>query len=244
MLPLILSGLAICVSLGTAVLSSNLAERLSSSDHYAAERVKSDTAKLLSSLKSMADKLALQSQGSAVEFARERTQISEFVNSETSIAYRAWIRGKAGEDWEVWRNFFLHLAALSDPNPSSDPTIYATMDVWHSLQSLTDADLEAIREHNADLVIAIASDPVDSHVIHSALYRMWQEMKDRQDAAPRLFECLRDGGVSDPDLDLHLALGGDVSDVERALEDGADLGVGLLELLDRYELELGKLGCT
>lgn len=254
-MPLALSGLAICVSLVTGLYSFGLAERLASSDHRAAEQVKSDTARLLASLKSIADKLALASQGDSVEFSQERETMSEFINSPTSFAYRAWIRGKYRAvtreereekdlwDWKTWGNFFLHLSDLSSPR--STPTNYATMEVLNSLQTLTDKDLQDIRAYNVKLIRAIASDPVDGHILHAALYERWKKQKDRERAAPRLLECLRDGGVEDPNIDMFIAVHqGDVPAARAAKGDGAVLNMGVLELLDRHGKKLRELGCT
>lgn len=245
MIPLVLSGLAICVAVATAIFSSDVAERLSSSDHHAAEQVKSDTAKLIASLKSIADKLALESQGLTVEFSEEQNTLSEFINSATGFAYRAWIRDQQDDPRypETWKNFFLYMAELS--NPHSNPSIYATIDVLHSLQELTDTNLETIHEYNTKLVEAIASMPVDGHHVHGALYLIWKEQKDQDRTALEQLKCLREHGVTDPNIDMHVALDqDDVTLLKKALENGADLSVRKLETLSLYEGELRKFGCT
>lgn len=88
----VLSGIAICVSIAAIFYSASVAKQISSSDHRAVEQVKSSTARLYSSLMSISEKWALK-RTTKLEYdiSLEQEVISDFVNSESALAYRAWI---------------------------------------------------------------------------------------------------------------------------------------------------------
>ena len=135
------------------------------------------------------------------------------------------------------------MAELSDPQ--SNPSINATFGVLHSLQELTDINLETIHKYNTKLVEAIASTLVDGHPAHGALYLIWKEQKDQDRTALEQLKCLREHGVTDPNIDMHVAVDqNDSTLLKKALENGADRMLGRLETLSLYRSELRKFGCT
>ena len=137
----VLSGIAICVSLVAVLYSADVAKRISSSDHHAAEQVKSNTARLFSSLMSIAEKAALESleEGDQYDILREQESLMDFVNSESAAAYRAWI-----EEDGKWKNFFLDLAILSGATHLSEVSYGTIAELLSLLESLDSEDIEEV----------------------------------------------------------------------------------------------------
>ncbi|NOZ10357.1 MAG: hypothetical protein GXP09_04875 [Gammaproteobacteria bacterium] len=114
---------AILISLASVIYTSSLSEKISSSDYKAKEQVKTDTAKLLSSLRSIMHKGALSSTTKdTIDISHEKNSIGEFLTSQTGLAYYSWVNeksteaGKVGKSGESWRLFFLYLAELANAN--------------------------------------------------------------------------------------------------------------------------------
>lgn len=238
MVPLALSGIAILVSLATAIWSSYVTEWTSSGDYLAAEQVKSDTAALHSSLKSILDKWVLRAgQDATVAFSREQEAIAEFSVSATAFAYRTWI---CEEQKTSWNFFFNYLALLS--NSSSTPEWSYAIDVLLLLESLSDQDIEAILEPNTNLVKSIADERTVCDPLHKVLIDRWRA---QDEETPRLLQCLFDHGINDPDLDFLVgSTRGDLPLVGEALESGADRGMTTDEVMARYRDDLRSFGCT
>ena len=161
-----LSSIAICVSAVAVFYSAEVSKRISSSDHRAAEQVKSDTARLYSSVYSIAEKWAFDVTGerNRYDISREREVLLDFVNSESAIAYRAWIGQYGARRNEKWRVFFASLGYLSQPQ-ISDIGCESIQDVLTLLASLTAHDIERITQYNSDLAKVTSSDLAKENVI-------------------------------------------------------------------------------
>jgi len=143
---------AITISIGTAIYSSIISKETSSSDYAATQNIKFDTARLLSSLRSIMHKGALFSVSkdpSSVDIDPERKVIQSFLNSPTGFDYYAWVDKKSrnaenqGKKGEPWRIFFLYLAELSNSkNPYSAARRAAEVELL--FDDITENDLQEI----------------------------------------------------------------------------------------------------
>ncbi len=245
-----LASLALAISVVAALYAAQVSREVSSSDYASSELVKLETAKLLASLRSIATKGTQAWSGEDVDLTYERQSINEFINSPTAFAYYAWVGLKSDQASkcvsEEWRLLFQHLSEMSY---SKDPQQY----VWLAVKvealfdSLGEGDLKIIVEFNSDLIngIANAKQGRAGAPILDGLHGMQQERKAQEDedhklAMPRL-ACLKDLGVVDPDVDLHLSmLKQDINGIKVALKRGAKVNSSIPEVLVRYEAQLAN----
>ncbi len=248
-----LSAIAICVSIVAVYYSAEVAKQISSSDHYAVEQVKSNTARLYVSLMSIAEKWALDSQGDRYQFdvSGERKVLSDFVSSESAIAYRAWIDENDAELDSKWRIFFPMLAHLSGPELLEMPFHYI-VDILVLLESLTPTDVDNIVEYNSDLVEVVSSGLTKNNTIIQAMINIRKGVAKGDDPTTEneetrrlveLFTWLKESGVNDPNINLWLGiLNADIGLIEQARRNGAVLDVLPFEVIDQYRDRLEKAG--
>ena len=248
---LILSIIAILISLSSALYTGFLSEKLSSSDYKAKEQVKADTARLLSSLRSMMHKGALSSTTKdEIDISYEKNAISEFLTSQTGLAYYAWVDEKSseadakGRTGELWRVFFLYLAELSNASHPYSAARRAA-DVEILFDQLTEEDISKISEFNSDLIKAIANNSKnrDGNVVVNAFFSSQKEVEEERSSEnlSKKLRYLKSIGIDDPNIDLFLAvMGGDdnVDAAKAALEAGADVNMTDGALLEKYKKEL------
>lgn len=250
---LFLSIIAIVISLYSAVYAGFLSEKLSSSDYKAEEKVKTDTAKLLSALRSMMHKGALSSQTKdKIDISHEKKAISEFTISQTGLAYYSWVDEKSseanaeGRTGESWRLFFLYLAELSNASHPYSAAKRAA-DVEILFDQLTDEDFSRISEFNSDLIAAIANNSKnrDGNIIIRAFFNIQKELQ-KENSSDKLsakLRYLKSIGIDDPNIDLFLVImskGDDdnVNAAKAALEAGANVHMTDKALLEKYKKEL------
>ena len=246
---LVISVSAVIISIATALYSGFLSKRISSSDYKATEEVKSDTARLLSALRSLMHKGALLSSTSKhIDISPEKTVISEFLNSQTGFAYYSWVDEKSskaeaeGRKGESWRVFFLYLVEISN----SDNAYWAARraaDVELLFDQLTENDITKIAEFNSDLIKAIAKNSKnrEGNVVIKALVESQRE-RSKENSSEK-FEAklnyLKSLGIEDPNIEMFLAtISGDVSVLDAALKAGADPSITDRALLTKYADEL------
>ena len=244
---LFISILAIIISIGTALYSGIQSEKHASSDHQAREQVKSDTADLLSTLRSLMHKGAFSTTTKeVVDIGPEKEAISKFMNSQTGLAYHALINEKsnqaedAGKKWESWRLFFLYLAELANSD-SAYAAAGRAAGVELMFDDLTESDIADIADFNADLIKAISKNSENRE--GNGLIKVWVEIHKKQQKEDQRFAAklnyLKSTGIEDPNIDLFLAvIDGDVSRAEKALKAGADVHTTDTTLLQKYEEEL------
>ena len=246
-----ISCIAICVSVIAVVAAFYgvaVAKRLSSSDHRAAEQVKSDMVRLNAAIMSIAENWAFDSQGERKSYdaSKEREVLADFTNSESAIALRAWIRDNGAKIHRGWRTFFPDLAYLSMLKLSEiNPKVIAG--VIYLLESLERQDVEAITQYNADLVTVMTSGLPNDNAIALALLEMRKDDEERsykkQRKAIKQLTWLRADGVDDPNVDRHLAQLTENSQLfEEAVARGAVRDVPLPDLIRQYQDRLKRAG--
>lgn len=244
----VLAIIAICVSIVAVAYSASVSKRIASSDHQAAEKVKADIAKLYASITSIAEKQSVQdvlSEGDDLYDIRwEQKVVSDFVNSESAIAYRAWIRDVGGQLNGEWRTFFsFHLRELSH-GPLSRISSDRTDDALSLLASLRRRDIEDMVRYSSNLVETMSSDVAAHNVLIEARRAKRGQAKAAEErGALESLLLLRERGVTDPNVEMFIgALTEDAQLVRRALSEGADPSVRLSAVFKKYSDELGGLG--
>ena len=245
----ILAMIALVISVGTAVYATQVSKHVSSSDYMSSERVKSETARLLATLRSMATKgfyAAVFKEEADLTY--ERQSINEFINSTSAFAYYAWVRLKSDETAEgtpeKWRLLFPHLSLLTR---SDDPQSYVRLavEVERMFNSLGQDDLKVIVGLNSNFIEGIAKSKVGRDPLLEAIHHILQVEEVQRGADPKLairqLTFLKhERGIDDPDLDLALALlQQDAQGLVEALgPGGADMSGSITGVLKRYEHEL------
>ena len=248
---LFISKIAIIISLVTVIYTGFLSEKISSSDYKAKEQVKTDTAKLLSSLRSFMHKGALSSTTKeTIDISHEKNAIGEFLTSQTGLAYYSWVNEKSaeadkeGKSGEPWRLFFLYLAELANANHAYSAA-RKSADVELLFDQLTEDDISRISEYNSDLIAAIANNSKnrEGNTIVKVFFET-QKDSQKENSPEKLTEklnYLKSIGIEDPNIDLFLVVtSGDdnVQEAKAALKAGADVHMTYGALLDKYKLEL------
>lgn len=248
---LLISIVAMLISVSGVVYTGFISQKLSSSDYQAEEQVKTDTAKLLSTLRSIMHKGALSSQTTGkVDFSHERRAISDFTTSQTGLAYYSWVDEKSseakkeGRAGESWRLFFLYLAELSNENDAYVAARRAA-DVEILFDQLTEGDISRISRFNSNLASAIAHNSKNrsGNVVISVFFSMQTESQEERssDNFSAKLRYLKSIGIEDPNIDLFLGAMGDddnIDAVRDALEAGAEVNMSDSALLAKYANEL------
>jgi len=246
---LFVSIIAIIISVISAGYSGFLSEKHSSSDYKARELVKSDTARLLATLRSFMHKGALSNTTKEkIDIEPEKEAISKFMNSQTGFAYYSWVDEKSaqaerdGKKGESWRVFFLYLSELANAeNPYSASRRAA--DVELMFDDLTESDVAKIADFNADLIEAISKNSKnrEGNLVVKALVESQRE-RQKENNVNRFVKkliYLKNIGIDDPNIDMFLAtITGEESQLKKALEAGADPHTTDRALLKKYEKEL------
>lgn len=245
----VLSILAAILSVATAFYSGSISKRLATSDYKATEEVKSDTAKLLSALRSLMHKGALStSSNRPVDLSPEQAVISNFLNSQTGFAYYSWIDEKSsrataqGRREEPWRVFFLYLVELENADDAYSAARRAA-DVELIFDQLTEDDVAMIASFNEDLISAISKNSRnrEGNIVVKALVES-QRDRNLENSSERFsakLHYLKKMGIQDPNIDMFLAtIFENASLLESALQAGADPKTTDRALLDKYAREL------
>lgn len=254
----IISLFALIASIGTAFYSYNQQNKLASIDFKAKEMIKSDTAKLLSTMRSIMYKgVLIRTEGyklTDVDISSEQSFINDFLNSESSLAYHSWVNEKdllaknQGEDTEGWRTFFIDLAAIT----STDNPYYAAeraAEIELLFDNFTEEDISKIAEYNSDLNKAISENsknrkgnPIAAAFIERAIER-------NKEHSPKnvlgKLTYLKGIGINDPNIDMFIAVfENNTSKLKVALSSGANVSTTDSALLKKYSAELENYGNT
>jgi hypothetical protein len=252
----VVASLALIISIATAIYSGSQGKHIASSDFKAEEQVKSDTVKILAALRSIMQKYALLFSGldaTEIDFSKEKSVITDFLNSETGFAYYSWTEQKntlaieEGKKGEPWRVFFYYLAEISvSKNICSAATRAADLELL--LSDITNSDLIKISEFNSDLSKAIAMNfkNINGNPFINALISMAKERRKDQDSGIiiKKLNYLKSKGIKDPSIDYLLATEDDdaSSKLKAARDAGADTYITDSALLNKYAEELKDFG--
>lgn len=162
---LLISLIALLISIISARYSDFVNKRLTSSDYKASERVKSDIVKLIVTLRSIMHKYArytyAKSPEGTIDISLEKRIINDFICSSTGLAFYSWVAQKSADanssnnKGEPWRVFFMYLVDIIDSNNVIIASNFAA-NVELLIAKLTEEDIEKIIEFNLNLPKSIA----------------------------------------------------------------------------------------
>lgn len=184
MFSLVISVIALLVSTCVAIHSIRVQRTLAGTDHQAKEAVKSDTAKLLATVRSIVHKAAVDTekeiaQKIKIDITPEKKAISDFINSSTGFAYRYWIYKKnleaieRGNKDEHWRAFFLRLAHITSAESVRFAASEAT-EVDRLFDQMSENGISEIADFNSDLEKAISENAAirEGDIVAEAFQRL------------------------------------------------------------------------
>ncbi len=243
------SVVAIIISVLVAFDARRTKYKFSTSDYRAQQQVKSDTAILLSSLRSIMYKgvLSLLTKN-PVDISPEKKAISNFLMSPTSFAYSAWVNeqsdrsDEADKESESWRLFFLYLAEISDM-PDAHRAAMKAARIESLFDQLTRKDIKRIADFNSDLAESIGNrvENWKGDLLSSFFDPIRRESQEERKNFHAKLQYLKESGINDPNIDLFLVVTSKEEDVDaarKALEAGADVTMTDRDLLNRYKDQL------
>jgi hypothetical protein len=241
------------LALMLSLYATYVTQRVATSGFQSAERVKLDTAQLLSALRGVMIKSALYSQQDPrtrhdpqspdyIDIRPEKAAIQSFLDSSTAIAYYDFVAGRsrkatdAGKAGEEWRLFFLNIAQLLHTGNTYNAGLLAGR-IEKMFDTVSDDDLEQMSSGLEDLSAAVKRILQDRphDPLLSVLVDAKSQERDSQDFEG-FVRYLRKQGVQDPDVDLFWsAMHGDPSLAEDALKRGAKVHTTDQELIARHK---------
>jgi hypothetical protein len=243
------------IALFVGLYAGRVALHVEESGFKAEEQFKADLVALLSSLRSIIVKGAINAASSSpLSIEKEIDVIRDFQASTSGLALAAWAarQGSAGDSRDQtagrWRTLSIDLGNLSgatgndvEQGAASNARIpnWATS-VELTLEDLTEDSVRAISRNIRDLPGTFADLKVsrENDILLKSWFKIYQdkEQAGSPEVQRRRLEDLRDSGVDDPDVDAWLAvLSGNVDDLKAAVGRGANTATDLNEVLARYE---------
>ena len=243
---------AVIVSIFSTYVSVRTSTTLQSADYQAYQKLKADTARLLSTLRSIIHKAALATQGgNAPDLSAEKEYVNEFLSTTTAFAYHGWVAeqskraSESGKKGEAWRIFFLQMAELSR---ADDPVKMGKIaaDVELIFEDLSEEDLEQVASYLSDLPSGIRSffEGREHDVLVQAFINVYASKSSDADSEKQLtmLQHLRRSAADDPDVDLLIAsITGDTDLAKGALDRGANVSATLGKVFERHKEKLREL---
>lgn len=249
------------ISVGIALLAlfvglyaSFVAQRVATSDFQAVELVKSETAQIISVLRSFVMKAVVWSQQDKekrddpqfenfVDTRPERKSIENFLHSSTALAYYTFVAKKSkearesGRKGEEWRTFFLQLSELQH---TSHPWFAAksAARLERLFEGISETDISEIASNLNDLPKAI--ELLFAEREHDVVMHVMVKPDDsaiNEGNFMEFIKFLREiKKIDDPELDVFWgASSGEVKLIEEASNKGANLNINSGVLIDRYK---------
>ena len=244
-------------ALFVSLYSGLVARKVATSDFQAVEKVKAETAHLVSALRALILKGVVYSQQDSAErddpdhsefisTEPERKAIESFMHSSTALAYHTYVivKSKAANDAgiqsENWRTFFLRLTELSlKKHPRLAANSAAALEIM--LDKLNEKELKKISSYLADIPNAI--EILFSGREHDTLLSVMTKHDDDLVNDENFIEFavfLREiKNVQDPELDLFIAAStGNLELLKSAMDAGANVNVRTGALINRYKRQI------
>lgn len=251
------------VALFVGLYAARVARQVEESGFKAEEQFKADLVTLLSALRSIIVKGAMNAAASTpLSIEKEIDTIRTFQASTSGLALAAWAarQGKVGDTKDPvagrWRTLSLDLGNLSgatgddvEQGAASNGKLpnWATA-VELTLENLTEESVKAISKNIRNLpgTFAALRESREDDFLLKIWFDIYQgkETSNSPDIQRRRLEHLRESGIDDPDIDAWLALLSDsndsADDFKAALDRGADPAVSVNEVLARYEADASE----
>ena len=240
------------------------ARRVQTSGFKASESVKSDTARLVATLRSLMLKGVLYTQQERatrdkasephfIDLKAEKNAIQDFLTSSTALAYYGYaarssessrIQGKEGDEWRI---FFLRLVGLLH---ICNPYAVAKEAAWieKMIEPITGKDIEYMSAGLNDIsatLTQIMQDRQHDPIFHVLVDLNREDDKKENDLALEFILHLELTGKDDNDLRLFAGvIRDDIDKVKAAAEAGAKVNITIGELLRRYKDEFQEFRMT
>jgi hypothetical protein len=243
------------IALFVGLYASHVARQVEESGFKAEEQFKADLVSLLSSLRSIIVKGALNAASpTALSVEKEIDTIRTFQASTSGLALSTWAarQGSIGDSNNTvagrWRTVSLDLGRLSGATADEverGAESNAKLPNWATavelaLENLTEDSVRAISRsiRNLPRTFAALKESREDDFLLKIWFDIYQrkEESDNPQVQRARLERLRDMGIDDPDIDAWLALLSDKPDEFKAAVDrGANVGADLNDVLARYE---------
>lgn len=243
------------IALLVGLYASYVARQVEESGFKAEEQFKADLVILLSALRSIIVKGAMNAASSTpLSVEKEIDTISAFQASTSGLALATWAarQGSIGDSEDRiagrWRTLSLDLGRLSgatgddvEQGAASNAQLpnWATA-VELALENLTEDSVRAISRNIRNLpgTFAALKESREDDILLKAWFDVYQakEESDSPEVQRRRLEHLRERGIDDPDVDAWFALlSGNTDDFKAAVDRGANTGADLNDVLARYK---------
>jgi hypothetical protein len=246
------------IALLVGLYASRVARQVEESGFKAEEQFKADLVTLLSALRSIIVKGALNAADSApLSVEKEIDTIRTFQASTSGLALAAWAarQGSIGDSKDQkagrWRTLSLELGNLSgatrddvEQGAASNAMLpnWATA-VELALENLTEDSVRAISKKIRDLpgTFAALKESREDDFLLKIWFDLYQDKEESNssEVQRRRLEHLRESGIDDPDIDAWLALLSEsdesADDFKAALDRGANTATSLNDVLARHE---------
>jgi hypothetical protein len=175
--------------------------------------------------------------------------IQEFLNSTTALAFNA-LEGRmsrqAGSRGDEWRVFPLYMVEILRSAMPGNYTLIAhrAVRVEHLITQLRREDIAALSADVSSLSQAIEqfANNRSETTLAKAAYEAFGGAEKLADSMSSEMDQLRElkcQGITDPDIELFLAVDGNDPDaVQKALDDGAQVNITIGQVLNRYPAPL------
>jgi hypothetical protein len=252
----VVAGVAIVVSVGSAIYTFWQSRHLAGSGFKAAEDLKADLVALLAALRSIIYKGISSSQDNkSRDISVELKRVREFQTSPSGYALAALAaeRGAGKQEdaghWRVLGLQFAELAGMQELN-EGDASVVLRARNWSTeiettLGGLTLDDVEWMASKVGNLPSMTTS--LRHTRSRDMVLRSWFEISEerRAEADPQInlrkLLTLKARGVEDPDVDLWIALLNDDKDnLQKALDAGAHVNATMEHVLGRHREQLGS----
>lgn len=250
---IVAAGIAL-LALFVSLYASFVAQKVATSDFQAVELVKSETAQLISVLRTLVMKGVVYSQqdkekrdmpdfDSYVDTKAERESIETFMHSSTALAYYTFVAKKSQEAREAkvkgeeWRTFFLQLSEL---RYTVHPWLAAksAAKLERLFDGIDEKDISEIANNLDDLPRAI--ELLFSEREHDVVMHVMIKPDDSPINENNFIDFVRFlreiKSIDDPELDVFWSVtSGDIELLKKAQKKGANLTITSGTLINRYK---------
>lgn len=242
---------AIAIILGAIALL--ITAQVESSDYKSQQEVKTDLARLLATLSSAQVRAGIKMAPGAREktdLRVEKAGLLAFMQSTTGFAFYGFAAHKSEKSAKApqeWRLFHLYMSEMID---TDDVGLFLNraIRVQNLLTGMTKADLRQLANAVQDIAKSVASFDyvVENNVLLKAMRGIYgvdpktaPKPEDENASFIAALNFLKSKGVTDPDVDLFLAVhANDTTALQAAIDAGGNVNVTTGALLKRYEAEL------
>ena len=248
----LVSAVIAILALFVGIHSSSIARKVATSDFQASETVKLETAKLISTLRTIMVKGVLYTQQDSsvrddtkhpnyIDILPEKEAVTEFLHSTTALAFHSYLAVKSAEtpegEGQEWRLLFIYLVNITTENNQWKVAQIASK-IEKLVTQLTSEDISELSSYLDDIPKAINelfSKREHDVLMHVLVDRQNEESENSDNFEEFLVYLIEEKQINDPDVKLFWSVtNGDRTQAEKALERGAKVHTTSGEIITRY----------